>query len=173
MATKLFSSLSLNTALMPDSSDIDPDMLIIVISEEYDYQHVQHECCIAAKSVAKPEKNEAIAVTSGAEKGLKKKPVCWKCRGIGHKQNECKNNKKDSGSAKPKANGFANAVEASSSNDKFAFAVEEGSDLDSLPDFQSKFNSDILNTDESCKGCADAAMVDDNCFSEIDEKQGD
>ncbi|KAG6881027.1 hypothetical protein C0995_003320, partial [Termitomyces sp. Mi166 len=170
--TKLLVSLNPNDASKSGSSNIDPDMLIIVISMEYDHQRVQHERCAATKAVAKPEKNKAIAVTSGAEKGSRKGPICWKCGGIGHKRNECKNNKrKDSGSTKPKTNGSANTVETVSSDDEFAFAVEEGSDGDSLPDLQSKSDSDISSTDESGGGCADATVVDNDWFSEIDEEE--
>ncbi|KAG6898759.1 hypothetical protein C0993_004492 [Termitomyces sp. T159_Od127] len=72
---------------------------------------------------------------------------------------------------KLKPSGSANAVKALSSNDEFAFAVEEGTDLDFLPDLQSEFKSDVSNTDESCRSRADAAMMDDDWFSEVDKNE--
>ncbi|KAG5717100.1 hypothetical protein E4T56_gene7174 [Termitomyces sp. T112] len=138
-ATKLLSTSALG------SSDIDPDTLIIVISEEYDRQRVQRE----RRAMAKAKKARRKGLPAGS------------VGGVGHKRNECKNKKKDSGSAKPKPSGSANAVETSSSDDKFAFAVEEGTDLDSLPDLHSESESNVSNTVESCGGHADAAMDDD------------
>ncbi|KAG5715707.1 hypothetical protein E4T56_gene198 [Termitomyces sp. T112] len=152
-ANSLLTATKLLSSSMHDSSNIDSDTLIIVISEEYDHQHVQCEHHTAAKTVVKPEKNEAIVVTSGAEKGSKKGPTCWKY----------------SGSAKPKPGGSANAVESSSSDDKFAFAVWEGSDLDSLPDLCSESGFNISNTNELYGGCANAVVMDDKWFSEVDE----
>ena len=116
-----------------------------------------------AKSAAKPEKNEAIAVTSGAEKGTCKGLTCWKCGGTGHKRKDCKNKKKDSGEVKTKVSGSANAVETLLSNNEFAFAVHMGSPGESA--------SDVSNIVESDVSCTATALMDNDWFSKVDEEE--
>jgi hypothetical protein len=135
-----FASIQLAAARMYAlTQTIDPDILISLISEEFERQKNQHASsarCSGGKS--KNDGDEAMSVTGGSSKGKssggkgsanwRSRITCWNCGEKGHFKDKCPKPPKDNdgkGKGKDKdtkPSGSANAVVDDSDSD-IAFAV--------------------------------------------------
>ena len=123
---------------------IAPNLLISLISEEYECQHAQHTCQGGPGKAIDEDRDEALAVVPEKSKGKECKPhgVCWNCGEKGHFKNKCPKPavKKDNS---PKKTGTANTVVESDSNAEGAFFMEDSdSDDPDMPDLQDVSDSE-------------------------------
>src|SRR5262249_11230984 len=97
-----FASAQLAAArLLNPKHAVDSDILILLISEEYDRQKRLTERSKRASKKPKDDQDEALSVGTSKGKpkrGFKPKGVCWNCGEKGHFKNKCpkplKNDKK-------------------------------------------------------------------------------
>ena len=144
------SQLAAAQLFSPDKTIL-PDMLISLISEEYERQKTQHTRRSGGKG--KDQADEAMSVgsssksrrsTSSKGSDWKSKVTCWNCREKGHFKDKCPKPPKDSArndgkgkskseSSREKSGGAANAVDSDSDG---VFAVScETEDEDESDDF--------------------------------------
>jgi Zinc knuckle len=161
------SSLLANARLYAQSKTVDPDQLILLISEEYDCSILQHSQC-AAKSSKTDEKDEAMLASSNGKGKEEHKPrgVCWNCGEKGHFKDKCPNPAKDMKHNSPKKGSSANTAVEDDSEDEAAFFVEgDWESDDDLLELQSVSDSDSEEgSDTEPHGDSEG-----DWFSEIDE----
>jgi hypothetical protein len=158
--------------LYHSTKTIDPDVLISLISEEYERQKVQRSRHSNGKS--SKEDNHDEAMTASSSKGGKaggrnhKFPcgTCWGCGDKGHFRDKCPKKSKDGKESKdsPKSSSANAAVGINSDSEGegafAAVAVKDYESDDSMPDLQAVSDSD--SDDESPCG----VVTDSDWFSE-------
>jgi hypothetical protein len=125
---------------------IDRDILISLVSEEYERQRTSRARRNPPLSSRPRENDEAMAVNPPRKRKAgnsrcdshKKTRSCWNCGEEGHFQRNCPKPKKD---AKPAGSDSAHVAQES---DDEAFGV---SDTDSMPDLESVSDSSVSSED--------------------------
>jgi hypothetical protein len=176
-----FASNQLATAkLYHSTKTIDPNVLISLISEEYERQKVQHLCRSNGKSPKEDDHDKAMYASSSRGRkagGMNHKfprSTCWGCGDKGHFRDKCPKKSKDGKESKdsPKS-GSANAAVGinldSEGEGAFAtVAVDDYESDDSMPDLEVVSDSD--SDSESKSGI----LTDNDWFSDaVDEEVGD
>ena len=157
-----FASSQLTAAcLFSPTKTIDPDLLISVISEEYDRNQRGRETSRLARTFNGKNKDhdEALAITPShpARRGnqnskpSKKGPDCWNCGESGHIRRDCKKPKKRTSTDKPES---ANQVVDDSDDEAFGISDTE-SDTDSMPELVT-----VCDSEEEADGI-DNEMAED------------
>ena len=160
------SNLLADARLYSTSKTIDPNELILLISEEFERNVASRSHRSNVKSMKGNGKDNAMSiVSSGKGKRFERKPrgVCWNCREKGHFKDKCPkpaktNDKKDDS---PKKGGSVNAAIESDSEDEAAFFAELCDSDSDMPKLQSVSDSD---SDSDLKLEEDS---DGDWFSEI------
>jgi hypothetical protein len=176
-----FASNQLATAkLYHSTKTIDPNVLISLISEEYERQKVQRLCRSNGKSPKEDNHDKAMYASSSRGRkagGMNHKfprGTCWGCGDKGHFRDKCPKKLKDGKESKdsPKS-GSANAAVGinldSEGEGAFAtVAVDDYESDDSMPDLEVVSDSD--SDSESKSGI----LTDNDWFSDaVDEEVGD
>ena len=157
---------------------IDPDVLISLISEEYEWQKVQHLHCSNGKSPKDNDRDEAM--TASSSKGGKagghnhRFPcgTCWNCGDKGHFKDKCPKPQKQNDGKEAKDSqkgGSANAAVGVDSDSEgegafAAVAVEDYELDDSMPNLKAVSDSDSDNEPTS------GVVVDNNWFSDATDE---
>ena len=143
------------TKIYSPTKSIIPDLLISLISEEYKCQCAQHAWQSGTGKAKDNDKDEALSVVLGKNKGKPCKPhgICWNCRDKGHYKDKCPQPivKKDDAPRKGSTSAITNAVIQSDSDEEGAFFMEDDDDPDmpNLGDMSdSEDDSDHQNVDE-------------------------
>ena len=149
-----FASSQLAAArLYSPTKTIDPDILISLISEEYERQRTSRARRNGPSSSKPRDVDEAMAVNSSPKRKGSNSPrdqktrVCWNCGKPGHFRHKCPEPKKDK-----KSNGSESAHVVQDSDDE-AFGV---SDADSMPDLET-----VSNSSKSSLSCTDSDSMPD------------
>jgi Reverse transcriptase (RNA-dependent DNA polymerase)/gag-polypeptide of LTR copia-type/Integrase core domain/GAG-pre-integrase domain/Zinc knuckle len=132
-----FASSQLAAArLYSPTKTIDPDILISLISEEYERQRTSRARRITPSTTKSRDPDEAMAVNPSTKRkhgtSERKPRVCWNCGETGHFRHQCPKPKKIK-----TTNGSESAHAAENSDDE-AFGV---TDTDSMPDLELVSNS--------------------------------
>ena len=157
---------------------IDPDVLISLISEEYERQKVQRSRRSNGKSPRDDDRDEAMTASSskGGKAGGRNhrfpRGTCWNCGDKGHFKDKCPKpqKQKDGKEAKDsQKGGSANAVIGVDSDSEgegafAAVAVEDYESDDSMPNLEGVSDSD--SDDEPASG----VVVDNNWFSDATDE---
>jgi hypothetical protein len=158
--------------LYHSTKTIDPDVLISLISEEYERQKVQRSRRSNGKSPKEDDRDEAMYASSsrGGKAGGRNhkfpRGTCWGCGDKGHFRDKCPKKSKDGKESKdsPKS-GSANAAVGINSDSEgegafAAVAVDDYESDDSLPDLEVVSDSDSDNESKS------GVVVDNDWFSD-------
>jgi len=156
MSLSNFTSNQLATAkLYAPMKTIDPNALISLISEEYEWQKSQHSHCSNGKSPKEDDHDEAMSASSskgGKAGGHNHKfphGTCWGHGDKGHFRDKCPKKSKDGKESKdsPKGGSANTAVGVNSDSEGegafAAVAVEDYESDDSVPDLQAVSDSDL------------------------------
>ena len=113
------------------------DLLISLISEEYECQCAQHAWQSGTGKAKDNDKDKALSVIPGKNKGKPCKPhgVCWNCGDKGHYKDKCPEPivKKDDAPRKGSTSAATNTIIQSDSDEEGAFFMEDDNDPD-MPD---------------------------------------
>ena len=123
--------------LYSSTKTIDPDILISLVSEEYERQRTSPDHRTATSLSKSKDRDEAMAVTlplkrkRGTSSRERKPRLCWNCGEAGHFRDKCPKPKKAQTTAPESA-------QAAQDSEDEAFGV---SDADSMPDLESVSDS--------------------------------